>query len=116
MMMLMREGGAPMWFVLLFGATALLLAAMYAARGQRRAFELARGMGVATILASMAATFADLGATLAYVAKMDAPSRVLIEGLGESMAPGIMGFALTALAAVFVAVGRGRAASSIAAP
>ena len=113
MVALMRNGGIPMWFVLAFGLAALGAAVQYAIRGAPRSLAFARWMMLATGLSVVDGTAADLGATFAYVsAHASEPGwhAALFEGLAESTSPAILGFALLALAAMFVAVGRRRAA------
>lgn len=111
---LMQEGGFPMWFIVLFGCSALLAAVQYARTVSPRYAALARGLGVATLMATFAGTTAALGAVFATLAGDRSPDlhiqipegpRVLLKGFAESMSPGIMGFALLALVALFYGVG-----------
>ncbi len=111
---LMQEGGFPMWFIVGFGLAGLVAAALYAKTVSSRYAALARGLALATLMATLAGTTAALGAVFSALAgerfpdlnilKPDGP-QVLMKGLAESMSPGIMGFALLALSALFYAVG-----------
>lgn len=115
---LMVEGGFPMWFIVAFGLTSLAAAALYAKTVSDRFAALARGMSLATLMATLAGTAAALGMVFNTLAGDRSPElsilkpegpQVLLKGLGESMSPGIMGFALLALSALFYAVGTYRA-------
>ncbi|MBX3188427.1 MAG: hypothetical protein KF819_15525 [Labilithrix sp.] len=115
---LIRNGGViPMMFILVFGAVSLVSAFYFAVRAQRRSLGFLKSMSQATLYATLAATAADVGATLYTVqkvydepAKFDnaPPVRILIEGLAESTSPAILGFPVLALTAMLTAVGRRR--------
>ncbi len=119
---LFRDGGFSMFFVLGFGFTALGWAAWYAVRGRKRPLGFVRAMMAATLFATASGTCSDLGMvfkTLGQSEDVDArhqgigrdvAHRVdnLLEGLGESMAPGVMGFSLLALTSLLLAVGAAR--------
>lgn len=116
---LIRNGGViPMSVLLLFGAVALLSAFYFAIAANRRVEGFVTGMIRATLFTTLAATFADIGATFTAVTnafqKPDAaPLQVvamLCEGIAESTSPGILGFSFVALAWMLVAVGRRREA------
>jgi hypothetical protein len=113
MMTLLREGGVPMWFVLLFGLLALGSGAHYAARPDpKRLSSIAWLMG-ATLLAVASGTVSALGATFQHVAG-DGPawrSDTLLVGLGESMSAGTLGFSMLALTSIVVAIGQRRLAA-----
>ena len=120
MMTLMREGGVPMWFILLFGLVALAASIGYAVRPDAKLRSLTHGMSLATLFATLAALAAALGATLNTLAGHRTPelslevphgAMYLLTGLAESMSPLIMGFALLALTAMFSAVGGFREAA-----
>lgn len=121
MMTLIREGGMPIWFVLLFGVVTLAAAVAYALKPQERLLGLVRGMGAATLFSTLSGTAANLGATFHAVAGVDPrhPNLNLLSqegplmlalGLGESMSAAILGFAFLALAGLFYAVGSMRRA------
>ncbi len=110
-------GGWPMFIVVGFGLVALVAAALYAIRGKRQPLGFVYGMMGATFFAVLCGFAADLGAVFFALSsdKMsDVPAeqahRILLEGFGESMSPGIMGFTMLSLTAFLVAVGSHRAA------
>jgi len=115
MLTLIRDGGAPIWFVLFFGGGALVVAARFAMK-KAVSRALLRGLMWATLFATLSALSANLGATFAHVSQhLDGPegdARIalarLLEGLGESMSSGIVGFSLLALALLLVGVGEQR--------
>lgn len=120
MLWLIRAGGFPMWFILLFGSLLLLSTGWFAVRPDERRLGLARGAGLATLFSTLAATAAALGATFHTLAgegdrhpelsivSPDGP-RALLMGLAESMSPMIMGFTFLSLAGFLYAVGAARA-------
>ena len=114
---LIRNGGViPMMFILVFGLLALGASFYFAVRPQRRSLGFITSMGLATLFATLAATAADLGATLYAATKtwdlVDGgplqAAHIVIEGFAESTSPGIMGFSFLALTAMLTAVGRRR--------
>ena len=116
MMTIFRDGGYSMFFILAFGMIALVTAGIYAARGKKRPLGFVFGMMAATLFSTAQGICSDLGTTFKFVSgdKIE-PSqmfRILIEGAGESMAPGIMGFILLALTSILLAAGAARAQST----
>ena len=108
---LIRNGGTPVLFVLLFGVLALVSAAYAAARPDARTIRYVDGMCVATVASVLSATAADLGTTFLAVSKTPGtPPAMLLAGLSESMSPAILGFSLVSLAALFGAIARRRLA------
>lgn len=121
---LIRNGGVvPMSFILLFGAAGLLAAFYFAVRVERRILGFVRSMSQAVLFATLAATCADVGATLYAASKVlskagdDAAAEAaalpralhfVIEGFAESTSPGIVGFTFLGLTAMLTAVGRRR--------
>ena len=110
MLTLLREGGMPTYFVVLFGLITLGSASYFAAWPVRPRVAFLRCMMVATgfatvqgIVGGVATVFHGLGDT-----KGDLPVRILLEGVAESMSLGIVGFALLALSALLTAVGHRR--------
>jgi hypothetical protein len=115
MLDLFREGGGPMWFVLIFGLLTFGAAAVFAARGDRRRLGFITWMGLATALSVAGGICADLAAVGHHglphcAARQIEPAACLLLGLAESMAPGIVGFTLLSLAAMLSAVGMSRTA------
>lgn len=115
---LIRNGGViPMLFILVFGLVGLLASFHFALRGQRQSLGFIKGMMQAVLFATLAATAADLGATL-YAANhaWEEPgsgqplvaAHMIVEGFAESTSPGILGFSFLALTAMLTAVGRRR--------
>ena len=113
---LIREGGFGMVFVLLFGFIALGAAIRFAVRPARRQLAFIRGMSYATLFAVLSAICSDLAAVFHAIPGRfhEAPDwhLILILGLGESMAPGILGFTLLALTALAAAFGGRRLAAT----
>ncbi len=115
---LIRNGGViPMVFILLFGLLGLGAAFYFAVRGQGQSLGFIKSMMQAVLFATLAATAADLGATL-YAAShaWEQPgdgqplraAHMIVEGCAESTSPGILGFSFLALTAMLTAVGRRR--------
>jgi hypothetical protein len=112
---LLREGGGPMLFVVIFGLLTFGAAALFAARGDRRRIPFITCMGLATVLSvagGIAADFAAVGhhGIERCAARHIEPVACLLVGMAESMAPGIVGFTLLSLAAMLTAVGMSRTA------
>ena len=114
MLTLMREGGYVMFFVLVFGLITLVAAILFAVRPARRKVPFIRGMSYATLFAVLSGICAAFGAVFHHVPDRfaDKPDwhLYLILGLGESMAPGILGFTILSLVALIAAVGARRLA------
>jgi hypothetical protein len=113
MLTLIRNGGFPMLFILAFGFVGLAAAAWYAFRPNPRSLGFIVWLGAATLFSTLMGTAADLGATCYHVARAIEQGVSdwhghLVEGLAESMSPGIMGFALLAVTALVVSVGKAR--------
>jgi hypothetical protein len=114
---LIRDGGViPMMFILVFGLLALGASFYFALRPRSaaRSRGFIKSMAQATLFGTLAATFADVGATL-YTASHSwehggpvHAAHLLVEGLAESMSPGIVGFSFLALTAMLTAVGSRR--------
>lgn len=115
---LIRNGGVvPMLFIMLTGLAGLLASFHFALRSDRRTLGFIKSMAQATLFATLAATAADLGATLYAVTRAwSEPGagqplhavHMMIEGFAESTSPGILGFSFLALTAMLTAVGRRR--------
>ncbi|MDB4981487.1 MAG: hypothetical protein JWM82_2239 [Myxococcales bacterium] len=119
MLNLLREGGGPILFVVVFGALTFAAAAVFAARGDRRRLSFITWMGLATLLsvgAGLAADFAAVGHDgLEHCAAHHIePLPCVLLGFAESMAPAIVGFTLLSLAAMLTAVGMSRTARATA--
>jgi len=114
MLLLIREGGFAMIFVIAFGLTALVAAVLFAVRPARRKLPFLRGMSHATLFAILSGICANLAAVGHHVPQRFAEDPrwyfAMILGVGESMAPGILGFTLLALTWLVGAVGERRLA------
>jgi len=102
-----------MFFIVAFGFVALGAAAYYAFRPNPRSLGFSAWMGAATLFSTLMGTAADFGATFFHVSRAIHDGAAdwhadLVEGLAESMSPGIMGFAFLAVTALVVAVGKAR--------
>jgi hypothetical protein len=116
---LLREGGGPMLFVLVFGGLTLAAAVAFAARGDRRRLGFITWMGLATALSIAGGVSSDLAAVGHHglsrcLEQHIEPAACLLIGMAESMAPGIVGFTLLSLAAMLTAVGMSRTARATA--
>ena len=111
MLTLIREGGFPMWFLLVFSALSLLLSAGFALRPVPSRLRLVIAMSVATLcttLTSVCAALAMVGHHLpAYLAQhpKEARADALLQGMAESLSPAVLGFTVLTLVALFVALG-----------
>ena len=111
---LMLEGGFPMFFLLAFGAGALVAAGRFARLPSARKLRVTIGLAFATGFTTLTATCADLAAVghhaPAYMRAHPESSLtdVLFQGVAESMSPGILGFTMLALVALMVVLGTAR--------
>jgi hypothetical protein len=109
---LLREGGVPMLFVVVFGLLTLVAAGLFAARGDRRRLGFITAMGVAAMLSVLGGVASDLAAVGHHALERCGPgidrAACILVGFAESMSPAIVGFTLTSLAAMLVAVGLSR--------
>jgi len=115
---LIRNGGViPMLFILVFGVLGLAASFYFAVRAERRLLGFIKSIMQAVLFATLAATAADLGATL-YAAShaWEQPgegqplhaAHLVVQGFAESTSPGILGFSFLAVTAMLAAVGRRR--------
>jgi hypothetical protein len=117
MLTLLRNGGyPPMLFILITGLLCLGAAFYFAIKAKRTSLGFIKKMMLATLFGTLAASCADVGATLYATEKILEKSEadyahaghLLIEGLAESTSPGILGFSFLALTFMLVAVGQRR--------
>lgn len=112
MMTLIREGGFPMWFILVFGLVALGHAAWFAARPDPRRLAFVKGMALTTLLATVVALAADLAAVFHTVPERFADDPkwhfAMLQGFAESMAPIIVGGTFLVLVSLLCTVGARR--------
>lgn len=120
---LMIDGGPGMWLILLFGVLSLGTAAWFAWRVEGRVRGFLDQMSRAVACAALASAAIDLARVCEVVGgkagtfgdKMrgggslgDFRWILLVVGLGESLAPLVMGFAFLALVHFFTAIGQRR--------
>lgn len=114
---LIRNGGViPMLFIILTGLGAVGSAFYFALRARRVTLGFIRNLALATLFSTLAASCADVGATLYAAGRVlekdenDLKTAVhyVIEGFGESTSPGILGFSMLAITSMLVAVGKRR--------
>jgi hypothetical protein len=106
-----KDGGWPMFVILLFGSLALATAAFHAAKPDGRHEGFLRWMCGATLCSTLAGVAADFGATFHATCKIEdlnLRGQVTTEGLAESMSPAVMGFVMLSLAMFLGAIGRRR--------
>jgi hypothetical protein len=107
-----RDGGFPMFFILGFGLVALAVAGWYASRPAEKHEGFLKGMSAATFFSVLVGLVTDLATVFKFVASKETDpqqrTRIVFEGLAESMSPGIMGFAILSLVALLYAVGKRR--------
>ena len=114
MFTLMARGGFPMYFVLGFGLIALAAAARFALVPRLARISFVHSMASATLWATLTCMTADLATVFTRLPQtqewMSDPHWhfILIMGLGESLSPCIIGFALLALTSLLIAVGQSR--------
>jgi hypothetical protein len=102
------SGGFPMVFVVVFGAVALLAAIRFALDPVRGSLRPIVAYGLAVALMSVAGFAVDLRFATAAAARFEDPDErlaVALQGLSESLAPPILGFALLAVVALICGVG-----------
>ncbi len=107
----MRNGGVPMWVILLFGLLGLVAAALFARAPAPHKLPVLWALGLATVLSILGGTAAAMGNVFHFVARMPETSPgepwapLLFQGLSEAMAPSVLGFTLLSLIAFVAAVG-----------
>ena len=117
MLNLIRDGGAPMWAILFFGALDLLAALRFAHRPARAHLPVIGALALAVLFSIPCGVMADIAAVGSKVPARpewaDSPKihLILLQGLAESMAPGILGFSVLSLVALLCAVGLRRQAA-----
>lgn len=114
MLEMFKEGGWSMFFVVAFGAMAFVAAVVFAARPDPRRVEVVRSLTRATVFSIAAGIVADIAAVGHNVpanpewANSPKIHLVLLQGIAESMAPGVLGFTLLSLVWLVMAVGHRR--------
>jgi hypothetical protein len=111
MLEFLAEGGFAMLFLLAFGLASLASATWYARRVTQVAFRVTVGLAVATTFTTLMGICVDFAAVghhaMKYLAKEPGESLpgVLLQGVAEALAPGVLGFSLLALTALVTTVG-----------
>ena len=116
---LMVAGGAPMVVIVVFGLVALAAAARFAWRPAAGRLYAVLALGVAVLCSVCAGTAADLIAVSRYLSSQEqieglALAQILVAGVGESLAPVVLGMGILSLVALCSAVGLRRLAATAA--
>jgi len=111
----MKAGGWSMWLVLIFGLATLVAAAVFVFRRDLGKLALVRALTLATVFAVATGLCGNVAAVMHYAAgDTDAPVHVVVmQGLAESLTPGVLGFTLLSISWLLVAVGTRRAQDRI---
>lgn len=114
-----REGGAAMFVVLLFGLISFGGSIRFAVSPSEGRIGFLRAISTATVFSVLSGVASDIGAVMHKVPanpewahSPDLPL-IVMTGLGESMAPAILGFTLLSLSWMITAVGMRRLAARI---
>lgn len=100
-----------MFFLLAFGGAMLVAATFYAVRVTRDALRLTLGLAAATGFATLTGICVDLAAVghgaSAYIQRHPEVSlaEAVLQGVAESLAPGVLGFTFLSLGALIVTLG-----------
>ena len=112
MVQFFREGGWGMWLVLALGAATLVTSILFARDPDERRMALLRGLTVACLFSVLTAVASNLATVMHQVPQNPEFSadltRVTMIGIGESLAPVIMGSAFLTLSWIVAAVGMRR--------
>jgi hypothetical protein len=114
------EGGYPMWFLLAAALTLLAVSGDFAARPTRSRLALTKALGLTTFFSILMGTAADVSAVGHHAPEYlahhpaDTLATVVLQGVGESMSPAVLGFSCLTLAGALVSVGLFRAGSEMA--
>ncbi len=113
-----EEGGFAMFFLVAFGVATLAAASVYASRLRRVALRITLALALATTFTTLTGICVDLAAVghgaPAFVAHHPGVSltEAVLQGIAESLAPGVLGFTFVALAALITTLGLYREPSS----
>ncbi len=119
MLQFFMNGGAPMFLVLGCGFAGLIAAIRFAMQPDARKVGAIVSLSVAILAATFTGFASDILAVATHVPKDPALTKpdvfpvVLLQGLGESMSPVILGFALLCVIWVVMAAGYRRLAPRI---
>jgi hypothetical protein len=107
----MRAGGYATWVVLLLGLIALVAAATFLWRPNDKKIGFVRAMSAATVFASVGGVLSGIAAVMYHVpanpewAESPKIHLIIMEGLGESMSSGILGFSILMVVWLMMAFG-----------
>ena len=110
----LRAGGFPTIVVLLLGGLTLVTAIRFALKADARKLALVRALTWATVFAILSGVLSDFMAVMWHVpenpewAHSPELHLIVMEGLGEAVTPGVLGFVILALTWSFVAIGTRR--------
>jgi hypothetical protein len=107
---LMIAGGPLMWPILVLGVVGLASAAWFAWRAEARVRGFLDGMGRSVLFVTLATLGLDVMGTLYHTARAEPAHKgaMIMQGVGESMSPIVLGFGLLALIHLLVAIGQRR--------
>ncbi|MCA9596624.1 MAG: hypothetical protein KC776_25080 [Myxococcales bacterium] len=117
MMSFMREGGVGMWFVLALGLLSLAAAVRFAMAPDEKRVATVRSLTWATLFNTVGAIIAGFAAVGSHVpanaewAMSPKIHLIVMVGISEALANGILGFALLSLTWLVMAVGHRRLAA-----
>ncbi|HTE43776.1 MAG TPA: hypothetical protein VK636_00920 [Gemmatimonadaceae bacterium] len=109
-----EAGGYVMWFVLLFGLIAVIAAARFAWRPDPTQLDRIQQLSRAVAWAIVNGVASDLAAVASHIAARDdwahSPDFALLvlQGVGESMSPAILGGGALSVVALLTAAGHAR--------
>jgi hypothetical protein len=119
MMSFMQAGGWSMWVVLLFGLITLVASGLFAFRPDERKIAFIRAMSLATSFSVLSGVTSDIAAVMTKVPEHPEWSKspdlhlIVMTGIGESMAPAVLGFTMLSLVWMIAAVGVRRLAHAV---
>jgi hypothetical protein len=110
MIQLMIAGGPLMWPLLVLGVVGLATAAWFAWRAEARVRGFLDSMSRSIACVTVATLAMDVMATLYYAARAEPAQKgmFIMQGVGESMSPLVMGFGLLTLIHLLTAIGQRR--------
>lgn len=109
-----RSGGWGMWFVLVFGGLSLAAALRFAVGPDPRRVDAVRDLTRATLFSIGAAIVSGFAAVGSHVpanpewANSPKVHLIVMEGISESLAGGVLGFTMLSLTWMLMAIGHRR--------
>jgi hypothetical protein len=116
MLRLIAHGGPPIWFILLFGVSALVAAALFVRRPETSKLGFLRAMSWAQVFTMLAGFSGGMAKSIQGLKGLPPARRgewplLLLYGTGEALANVILGATLLALAWFITAIGMRRLAA-----